>query len=345
MKTRKLLLCLFVSFLALAFSSCDSSSGGSGGSASLTPSVSIDQVSFDNGASSQIVTINLGRYKYFGAFVDELVDWCDVEILRAQGKVRITTTPNTGSIARECHVKIWVSNTDDPDDEDGDWFTVLVQQSATGGGGGGGGTTEKWVDLGLPSGNLWASYNIGGNRPEDYGDYFSWGATDTKTAFTWSTYEHAEWGVDIYGREGYYLIKYCSRQSDGLEGFTDNLTELQQADDAARVNWGSGARIPTKEEWQELKDHTTHDYAEINGICGRRFTGSNGKSIFIPFAGYINNESMNDDSFYGYYWSKALYTNAPNYAWVFVCGEGGCNIASQQMRILGASVRAVRSGK
>lgn len=343
MKTRKLLLCLFVSFMALVFSNC-SDSGGGGGSAALTPSVSIEQVSFDNGASSQIVTINLGRYKYFGAFIDEIVDWCDVEILRAQGKVKITTTPNTGSIARECHVRIWVSNTDDPDDEDGEWFTVLVQQSATGGGGGGG-TTEKWVDLGLPSGNLWAAYNVGGSRPEDYGDYFAWGETATKEAFTWSTYGHAAWGVDIYGREGYYLIKYCSRQMDGLEGFTDNLTELQLQDDAAKANMESGARIPSKEEWQELKDHTTHDYAEINGISGRRYTGSNGKSIFIPFAGYINNESMNDDSFYGYYWSNALYTNVPNYAWVFVCGEGGCNINSQQTRILGASVRAVRSGK
>ena len=344
MKTRKLLLCLFVSFMALVFSNC-SDSGGGGGSAALTPSVSIEQVSFDNGASSQIVTINLGRYKFYGAVVDAAgTGWCTVEKLRAQGKVKITTTPNTGSISRECHVRIWVSNTDDPDDEDGEWFTVLVQQSATGGGGGGG-TTEKWVDLGLPSGNLWAAYNVGGSRPEDYGDYFAWGETATKEAFTWSTYGHAAWGVDIYGREGYYLIKYCSRQMDGLEGFTDNLTELQLQDDAAKANMESGARIPSKEEWQELKDHTTHDYAEINGISGRRYTGSNGKSIFIPFAGYINNESMNDDNFYGYYWSNALYTNVPNYAWVFVCGEGGCNINSQQTRILGASVRAVRSGK
>jgi len=344
MKTRKLLFWLIVPFLAFVIYSC-SESGGGGGSAAWTPSVSVDQVSFDNGGSSQIVTINLGSYKFYGAFVDEIVDWCSVEILRAQGKVKITTTPNTGSIARECHVQIWMSNTDDPYDEDGEWFTVLVQQSATGGGGGGGGTTEKWVDLGLPSGILWASYNVGGSRPEDYGDYFAWGETTSKAAFTWSTYEHAAWGEDIYGREGYYLIKYCSRQSEGLEGFTDNLTELQTEDDAARVNWGSGARVPSKAEWQELKDHTTHNYAEINGISGRRFTGSNGKSIFIPFAGYINNQSMNDDCFYGYYWSNALYTNAPNYAWVFVCGEGGCNIASQQTRILGASVRAVRSGK
>ena len=339
---KKLLLWLLVPVLAFAFGSCDNSSGGN---ASSTPSVSIEEVSFDNGASSKIVTINLGRYQFYGAVVDEAgTGWCTVEILRARGKVRITTTPNTGSIARECHVQIWVSNTDDPYDEDGEWFTVLVQQSATGGGGGGG-TTEKWVDLGLPSGNLWASYNVGGSKPEDYGDYFAWGETDTKTAFTWSTYKHAAWGIDIYGREGYYLIKYCSRQMDGLEGFTDNLTELQLQDDAAKANMESGARIPSKEEWQELKDHTTHDYAEINGISGRRYTGSNGKSIFIPFAGYINNESMNDDSFYGYYWSNALYTNVPNYAWVFVCGEGGCNINSQQTRILGASVRAVRSGK
>lgn len=136
MKTRKLLFWLLVPFMALVINSCENSSGSSGGSAAVTPSVSIEQVSFDNEASSQIVTVNLGKYKFYGAFVDGEVDWCTVEILRAKGKVRINTTPNTSGISRECSVEIWVANTDDPYDENGEQFTITVKQSATGGGGG-----------------------------------------------------------------------------------------------------------------------------------------------------------------------------------------------------------------
>ena len=348
MKINKLFLLLLLPFLAFVISSCSEAGSGSG-FASITPGVSVEQVSFDNSASEQIVTINLGKYNYYGAEVDDDGDgWCFVYILRKQGKIKITTTPNTGSIPRECHVFIWVSNTDDPDDEDGEWFTIQVQQLNTGGGGGGGGggTTEKWVDLGLPSGTLWAAYNIGGSQPEHYGDYFAWAETQTKVSFTSATYKYAKWGESIYvNYENYYLTKYCTREEYGFEGFTDNLTELLTGDDAATVNWGDGARTPSQDDWNELKNNTTHDEYVLNGINGRRYVGSNGKSIFIPFAGYIDNETLHYDGFNGIYWSRNLKTTAPTMVHLFNSTNSGCSANAENSRFFGCPVRAVRSGK
>ena len=144
MKTKSLFFWLLLPFLAFVMSSCSEAGGGSG-MAAITPSVSIDEVTFDNSASAQIVTINLGKYKFFGAFVDASGEsWCFVEILdeKATGKIKITAQPNTTNAPRSCRVNVWVANTDDPDDEDKEELEILVEQSATGGGGGGGGGSD-----------------------------------------------------------------------------------------------------------------------------------------------------------------------------------------------------------
>lgn len=183
MKTRKLLLFwLLMPVLALVLGSCDKSSGSSGGSASVTPSVSVEEVSFDNDASSQIVTINLGKYKFYGAIVDDAgAGWCTVEILRAQGKVQINTTPNTGTTARECSVGIWVANTNDPDDEDGEWFTVSVRQEAVGGGGGGGSDTPS-----VTPNNLTFNYDASSQIVTiNKGEYSHYGASLGDGAHGW----------------------------------------------------------------------------------------------------------------------------------------------------------------
>ena len=137
MKTRKLLFWLLVPALAFAFGSCDKSSGG--GNASSTPSVSIDEISFNDEASEQIVTITLGTYTNFGAEVDaDGSGWCFAEILddRAKGRVKIYVRPNNTNTKRTCHVNVWVDNTDDPDDENNVVMPILVEQEAAGGGGG-----------------------------------------------------------------------------------------------------------------------------------------------------------------------------------------------------------------
>ena len=98
-----------------------------------------------------------------------------------------------------------------------------------------------YVDLGLPSGILWATCNVGATVPEDYGDYFAWGETESKTNYGWNTYQYCMGNLSL-------LTKYCNNSSYGYNGFTDNLTILEPSDDATTVNLGADWRMPTKEE-------------------------------------------------------------------------------------------------
>ena len=193
----------------------------------------------------------------------------------------------------------------------------------------------EYVDLGLPSGMLWATYNIGANVPEDYGDYFAWGETETKDIYNWSTYK---WCNDYYDR----ITKYCSNSGYGDNGFTDNLTMLLSEDDAATANWGGNWRMPTRMEWKELLDNTTNTWTPQNGVDGWLFTATNGASLFLPAAGY-----RCGNSFYyvtnGYYWSSSLHQDYSDYSWSLFFYLGNCGVNHQGHRFYGLTVRAVRS--
>ena len=197
-------------------------------------------------------------------------------------------------------------------------------------------TTENdlaFIDLGLPSGLLWATCNVGANAPEEYGDYFAWGETQPKNYYDWSTY--------IYGSNWNQLTKYCSDFYFGYNGFTDNLTILLPEDDAATANWGSDWRMPTREEWQELYQNTTHTWTTQNGVNGRLFTASNGNSLFLPAAGFRSG-SLDDAGSGGYYRSSSLYTNYPSTAWVFYFGSDYYYMGDDD-RYYGLTVRPVCS--
>ena len=204
-----------------------------------------------------------------------------------------------------------------------------------GGTNGGGQTTAEWVDLGLPSGLLWATCNLGATTPEGYGDYSAWGETTAKSTYTWSTYKYCN---DDYDQ----LTKYCDNSSYGYNGFTDNLTTLEAMDDAATQKLGSGARMPTKAEWEELINNTTAQWTTMNGVNGRKFTASNGNSLFLPAAGYRDGSELYDAGIYGRYWSSSLYESRPGDAWNFYFSEGGQGM-NDLGRSRGRSVRAVRS--
>ena len=203
------------------------------------------------------------------------------------------------------------------------------------------GYTEKgkgdndWVDLGLPSGLLWATRNVGATSPEDYGDYFAWGETSPKEVYNWDTYRYCNGDYN-------QLTKYCSKSSVGYNGFTDNLTILQHGDDAATANYGG--RTPTKEEWEELMSNTTVSWTTRNGVNGRLFTATNGNSLFLPAAGSRWDSSLDDAGSGGYYWSSSLYTVYPYYAWYFGCSSGSQGMDGS-LRYGGHSVRAVRSAR
>ncbi len=126
-----------------------------------------------------------------------------------------------------------------------------------------------WVDLGLPGGTLWATRNIGADKPEDYGDYFAWGETTPKAEYHSGTYKWWEKYQDASGNWHKGFTKYCTRSYEGLDNFVDDKTELDLADDAASVNWGGKARIPSIEQIQELVNTCTWQWTQHNGVNGR----------------------------------------------------------------------------
>lgn len=175
-----------------------------------------------------------------------------------------------------------------------------------GGGGSGGGTNvsgtyngHDYVDLGLPSGILWATCNVGASTPEGNGSYFAWGETITKSSYGFDNYKYGYEDNDGY----FHLNKYNTHSEYGL---VDNLSILQAIDDAATAKWGSGWRTPSNAEWEELCSHTSITLTAQNGVKGFCFTSSNGGSIFLPAVGYY---LFSDLSFYGRtcsYWMNQL---------------------------------------
>ena len=192
----------------------------------------------------------------------------------------------------------------------------------------------EWVDLGLPSGTLWATCNVGASSPEGYGDYFAWGETVPKDYYDGSTYK---WCNGDYNK----LTKYCTNSSDGYNGFTDGKTELDPEDDAAYVNWGSSWRMPTTEQQRELINNCSSVWTTLNGVNGRLFTGPNGNTLFLPAAGGRWGESLDYAGSWGHYWSRTLGSGGPRIAYYlyFISGDVDWYI---YYRYLGFSVRAVR---
>ena len=156
---------------------------------------------------------------------------------------------------------------------------------------------HDYIDLGLPSGTLWATCNVGATIPEIIGDYFAWGETESKTIYNWNTYKYC-----VVVGEAHYFTKYCS--SHGYNGFADTLTVLQPIDDAAVINWGDGWRMPSVEEWVELYQNTRSIKTIQNGVYGELFNSDNGNSLFLPATGEFFNNSINDDDLCLYWINK-----------------------------------------
>lgn len=194
---------------------------------------------------------------------------------------------------------------------------------------------HEYVDLDLPSGILWATSNVGASSPEEYGDYFVWGETTAKKIYDWSTYKYCNGDNDK-------LTKYCNDSDYGHNGFTDDLTTLLPEDDAATANWGSNWRMPTQEEWEELKSNTTKIWTTRNGVSGMLFTASNGNSIFLPAAGSRWDDKLYDAGSFGFYWSSTLYTSDPINAWRFYFNSDDFDLNYYDYRGFGQSVRPVR---
>ncbi len=196
---------------------------------------------------------------------------------------------------------------------------------------------HDYVDLGLPSGTLWAICNLGADAPEDFGDYFAWGETLSKELYDWKSYKYGN-----FVNERYELNKYCSDSVYGLNGFVDNLTLLEPDDDAARALWGSDWRMPTRDEWEELFLNTTNTITTQNGVNGCLLTASNGNSLFLPASGYWWGSEFNGAGI-GIYWSSTVNTEFPYRSWGFHINPDSSHVCGSSDRNSGQSVRAVCS--
>ena len=186
---------------------------------------------------------------------------------------------------------------------------------------------HEFIDLGLPSGLKWATCNVGATSPEEYGNYYAWGETATKETYDWSNYFDTSDG-------GSTFTKYT----------TDGKTTLEPEDDAAAVNWGGQWRMPTDAEWTELRENCewtwTDDY-NGTGVAGRIVTSNiNGNHIFLPAAGYRNNDDLRDAGSSGYYRSSSLRTGYPVNAWYVLFGSDLVGVYDVS-RYYGKSVRPV----
>ncbi len=163
-------------------------------------------------------------------------------------------------------------DSDDPEIVDNDNPTTTTPTTING---------HKFVDLGLPSGTLWAETNIGASTPYEDGDYFAWAETKPKSRYS------------------------LDNQKSTVNKYKDGKTTLDAADDAATANWGSSCRMPTTAEMKELKDKCTWTWkSNYNGASGYLVKGSNGNSIFLPATGLRDEEDFVFHGTEGNYWSS-----------------------------------------
>ena len=181
-----------------------------------------------------------------------------------------------------------------------------------------GGVYES-VDLGLPSGTLWAKYNIGATKESDYGDLFAWGATEP------------------YRLNGSTPIDNTNNYAKSYANTIQH--DLYPNEDVATVKWGKGWKMPTKAQFDELYNNTTYTWTTIGGVNGGKFTASNGNYIFFPAAGYVYGGSLSGRGSSGHCWSRSF--NSSSIAWKLYFDSSARDVSANG-RYHGFSMRAVR---
>lgn len=183
------------------------------------------------------------------------------------------------------------------------------------------------IDLGLPSGTKWASFNVGATKPEEYGGLYAWGETEEKSVYSLDNYKYFKDSKFVY--------------------IGDNICGTEY--DVAHVKWGGNWRMPTIAETRELCDYCTIEGTTYNGVNGCLFTGPNGNSIFMPDAGYNWDVQggLRNRGLYGYFWTGTWDTNDSDginaYHMYFSSGVD-FRVATWNMtsyRMIGLSIRPV----
>ncbi|MBQ4524799.1 MAG: hypothetical protein IJA00_01815 [Bacteroidaceae bacterium] len=183
------------------------------------------------------------------------------------------------------------------------------------------------IDLGLPSGTLWASCNIGASSPEEYGDYFAWGETTVKDDYSWQTYQ------------------WCNGTYESMSTDCVDSIELSQQYDAALAKWGNQWRMPTMADFKELTTECTWTWTTQNGVKGYEVKGTNGNSIFLPAAGCRRDGTVLHGGNTGCYWSTTLYGDDTQHAHLLYFSDEAYSYKFRNFRVDGRSVRPVTDGE
>lgn len=170
----------------------------------------------------------------------------------------------------------------------------------------------EYVDLGLPSGTMWAACNLDANKPWDTGGFYAWGETETKNEFNNNNYKFGEKGAI----HNYHMEKY---------NLGDNLNDLDSHDDVATCKLKGNWHIPTVEQMDELirltnpKNICDYKNSHIDGVL---FTGKNGNELFIPFCGCMWDKSNKGKGNRCFIWTSSLnqYSGASDDLVYAMCG-------------------------
>jgi hypothetical protein len=198
---------------------------------------------------------------------------------------------------------------------------------------------HEYVDLGLPSGTLWATTNIQDANGNEL--YFAWGETQGYTSGQVGTDKYFAWAGDNadykYGTYDEMLVNLGMAKYNIM----DRKTELESEDDAATANWGSDWRMPTQEQFDELAENTAMAWTQVDGVSGVLFTSrDNTNKLFFPAFGYAANGEIKDVGEYGGWWSVSLSNNILEPCNLHISQGGRTPVF---YRCYGQSVRPVRS--
>ena len=186
------------------------------------------------------------------------------------------------------------------------------------------------IDLG--EAGTWACCNVGAASPLEYGGYFAWGETMEKEVYSWDEYK-------------YYLGDLNGNGSgDDEEEISDDIgTDIcaNPLRDAATAQWGEAWQMPNVENTKMLAETCAHEWVTINGINGRKFTATNGNTIFLPAAGYRRDDYVNKDSEQGYYWTGTASADSKTLAYNFTLNSERARHSYDWYLILGHTIRPV----
>ena len=195
---------------------------------------------------------------------------------------------------------------------------------------------HEYIDLGFPSGVVWATSNLGANEPEEHGLYIQWGNAELPQVLK---PDYSQWNMP-YSSNG-LLTKYNTQSQCGA---VDNRVVLHDLNDAASRNWSTRWHIPTKENFKELIINCTWEWKQQNGVNGYLVTSKiNGNSLFFPTTGLSMAKSIKDVETTGCYWTSSLHVHEPIGAWGLDFSEkqSGMDMLCRVPRFIGMAIRPV----